>query len=45
MNIKRTIDQNHKLIIFIIVGIVFILFLIKSLNTFYENEEKRKKAE
>ena len=45
MNIKRTIDQNHKLIGLIIIGIAFILFIIKSLNVFYEREEEKKKAE
>lgn len=45
MNIKRMIDKNYKLIWYIILIIVFILFIIKSFNTYYENDEQRKKAE
>ena len=43
MNIKRFIDQNRKLIWRIIIIIVFALFVIKSLNSYYEEDEKRKK--
>lgn len=45
MNIKRMINKNYKLIWYIILIIVFILFIIKSFNTYYENDEQRKKAE
>ena len=42
MNIKRTINKNYKLIWYIALIIVFGLFIIKSLNTYYENDEKEK---
>ena len=45
MNIKRTIDKNRKLILYVIGIIAFILFVIKALNSYYESEEKRKQEE
>lgn len=42
MNIKRTIDKNYKLIWYIALIIIFALFIIKSLNSYYENDEKEK---
>lgn len=42
MNIKRTIDKNYKLIWYIALIIIFALFIIKSLNAYYENDEKEK---
>lgn len=45
MNIKRAIDKNYKLIRQIVIIIVFALFIIKSLNLYYEEKEKRKKIE
>lgn len=45
MNIKRIIDRNGKLIAYIILIIIFVLFAIKSLNSYYEKDEERKKKE
>lgn len=45
MNIKRTIDKNHKLIIQILIIIIFALFIIKSFNSFYEEKENKRKRE
>lgn len=45
MNIKRFIDQNRKIIGYIVIIIVFALFAIKSLNLYYENDERRKKEQ
>ena len=45
MNIKRTIDKNYKLIGYIAIIIVFALFVIKSLNSYYEKKEQTKKIE
>lgn len=42
MNIKRIIDKNGKLIWYVILIIGFVLFVIKSLNSYYEEEEKDK---
>lgn len=42
MNIKRTIDKNYKLIGYIALIIIFALFIIKSLDAYYENDEKEK---
>lgn len=44
MGIKRFIDQNNKLIMYVIFMIVFILLVIKSLNSYYEKEEQEKLA-
>ena len=45
MNIKRIIDKNNKLIWYIALIIVFVLFSIKLLNSYYEKDEERKKIE
>ena len=45
MNIKRMIDKNYKLIWYIVIAIVFVLFMIKAFNTYYENDEQIKKAQ
>lgn len=45
MNIKRIIDKNSKLIWYIVIIIAFGLFAIKSLNSYYEKSEERKKTE
>lgn len=45
MNIKRIIDKNGKLIWYIAIIIVFILFAIKSLNSYYEQDEQKKQME
>lgn len=45
MNIKRIIDKNGKLILYIVLIITFVLFAIKSLNAYYENDEERRKTE
>ena len=45
MNIKRLIDQNRKLIWYAFIIIVFAFFVIKSLNSYYEAVEERKKIE
>ena len=42
MNIKRTIDKNYKLIWYIAAIIVFILFIIKTLNAYYEEDAEKK---
>lgn len=42
MNIRRIINKNRKLIGYIIIIIVFALFVIKSLNLFYEKNEQKK---
>lgn len=44
MNIKRSVDQNYKLIGLVIIGIIFILFIIKALNLFYEQNAEREHA-
>ena len=38
MNFKRYIDRNQKLILYIIAIVIFILFIIHGLNTFYEEK-------
>lgn len=45
MNIRRFINQNKKLIWRIIIIIVFVLFAIKSLNSYYEADEEKRKIE
>ena len=42
MNIKRFIDQNNKLILYVIFIIVFVLLIIYSMNSYYEKEEQEK---
>lgn len=44
MNLKRTIDKNYQLIWYIGLIIVFALFIIKTLNYYFE-EDVKKKAE
>lgn len=45
MNIKRIIDKNQKLIWYVALIIAFAFFAIKSLNSYYEKDEIRKKNE
>lgn len=45
MNIKRFINQNQKLIWYTVIIIIFVLFAIKTLNFYYEEEEKNLKNE
>lgn len=45
MNIKRIIDKNRKLILYIIGIIAFILFIIKALNSYYEKDERKKQEQ
>ena len=42
MNLKRIIDKNGKLILYVIFIIIFILLVIKIANEIYEDEEKKK---
>lgn len=44
-NIKRFINKNQKLIIFSVFVILFFLFIIYTLNSYYENKAKKEKEE
>lgn len=45
MNIKRSIDKNYKLIWYVVIIIIFILFVIKILNSYYEKEENKRQIQ
>ena len=45
MNLRRFIDKNRKLIGYLIIIILFAFISIKALNSYYEEDEKRKKQE
>lgn len=42
MNVKRFIDKNNKLILYIILVIALVLIFIKLLNSYYEKSEQKK---
>lgn len=42
MNIKRIINQNNKLILYVFFIIVFVLLVINLLNSYYEEKERKK---
>lgn len=45
MNIKRIIDQNNKLILYVVLIIIFVLYGIRFLNSYYEQNENKKSEE
>lgn len=45
MNLRRFIDKNEELIKKVIIIVVFVLFIIKSLNFIYEKDEEKKRIQ
>ena len=43
MNLKRIIDKNNKLILYVIIIVVLLFIAIKGLNAYYEEDEKQKR--